>query len=74
MGCIKEVKYPRWIINIVVERSQIKKVRDYIDFTYLCDASLPDSYPLTLINKLASRSTSYELLLLMDAFGEYNQS
>lgn len=72
-GFIREIKYPRWISNIVMVKKSEGTWRMCIDFTSLNKFCPKDSYPLPLIDQLIDRSTGYELLSFMDAYSGYNQ-
>lgn len=46
MGMIRDVKYPRWLANVVVVLKKNDKWRVCVDFTDLNKACLKDAFPL----------------------------
>lgn len=72
-GFIREVKYPRWLANIVMVKKVVGGWKMCIDFTSLNKFCPKDSYPLPLIDQLINKSTGYELLSFLDAYSGYNQ-
>lgn len=72
-GFIREVKYPRWLANIVMVKKALGEWRICIDFTSLNKFCPKYSYPLPLIDQLIDTSTGYKLLSFLDAHSGYNQ-
>lgn len=73
MGFIKEVRYPKWLANIVVVRKSPTKWRMYRDYIDLNKACSKDLYPLPDLNKTMDVTTGHELLSFIDAFSGHNQ-
>ena len=46
VGFIREVKYPKWLANVVVVPKKVSKWRVCMDYTYLNEASPKDNFPL----------------------------
>lgn len=72
-GFIREVKYPRWLSNIVMVKKPDGRWRICVDFTNLNLACPKDSYPLPSIDVLVDRSVGYKMLSFMDVYSGYNQ-
>ena len=49
-GFIREVYYPEWLANVVLEKKANGKWRICMDFTDLNKACLKDSFPLSRID------------------------
>ncbi|XP_064992488.1 uncharacterized protein LOC135629222 [Musa acuminata AAA Group] len=72
-GFITEVKYPRWLSNIVLFKKHNGSWRMCVDYTDLNRACPKDCYPLPRIDQLVDATIGYELLTFMDTFLGYNQ-
>ena len=72
-GFIKEVFYPDWLANVVMEKKSNGKWRMCVDFIDLNKAYPRDSFPLPRIDQLVDSTTEHKLLSFMDAFSRYNQ-
>ena len=51
-GFIREVKYPKWLANVVVVPKKGGKWRVCVDYTDLNKACLKDSFPLPRIDQI----------------------
>ena len=56
---IKELFYPRWLVNIVVVKKKSGKWRVCVDFTDLNKACLKDPFPLSRIDQLVDATTGH---------------
>lgn len=68
---IYEVKYTKWISNIILVNKASRKWRIYVCYTNLNKAYAKDSYPLTNIKKLVDNLFRYKLPSLMDGYSWY---
>jgi len=57
VGFIREVKYPKWISNIVPIKKKNGQVRVCIDFRDLNEACLKDDFPLPITELLIDSTT-----------------
>ena len=73
VGFIREVYYPDWLANVVMDKTANRKLRMCVDFTDLNRACPKDSSPLPRIDTLVDSTVRHELLSFMDAFSRYNQ-
>ena len=72
-GFIREVKYPKWLANVVVVPKKGGKWRVCIDYTDLNDAYPKDSFPLPRIDQIVDASSGHGMLSFLDAFSGYHQ-
>ena len=72
-GFIREVKYPKWLANVVVVPKKGGKWRVCVDYTNLNDACPKDSFPLPCIDQIVDASIGHGMLSLLDAFSGYHQ-
>ncbi|XP_057452759.1 uncharacterized protein LOC130744604 [Lotus japonicus] len=72
-GFIREVKYPTWLVNVVMVKKANGKWRMCTDYTDLNKHCPKDSYPLPNIDKLVDRASGFGMLSLMDAYSGYHQ-
>ena len=56
---IKELFYPRWLVNIVVVKKKSGKWRVCVDFTDLNKACLKDPFPLSRIDQLVDATAGH---------------
>ncbi|XP_064950571.1 uncharacterized protein LOC135611986 [Musa acuminata AAA Group] len=70
---ISEVRYPRWLSNIVLVKKPNGSWRMCVDYTDFNRACPKDCYPLPRIDHLVDATVGHELLTFMDAFLGYNQ-
>ena len=72
-GFIREVKYPKWLANVVLVKKSNGKWRVCVDYTDLNKACPKDCYPLPNIDLLVDATSGFPLMSFMDAFSGYNQ-
>ncbi|KAJ0548844.1 putative nucleotidyltransferase, Ribonuclease H [Helianthus annuus] len=70
---IREVKYPRWLANVVVVQKKNGKWRVCVDFTDLNKACPKDPFPLPHIDSMVDATAGHELLTFMDASSGFQQ-
>ena len=73
VGFIKEVKYPKWLANVVVVPKKGSKWRVCVDYTDLNDACPKDSFLLPRIDQIVDASFGHGMLSFLDAFQGYHQ-
>ena len=69
---IREVYYPKLLVNVVMVKKANGKWRMCVDFIDLNKVCPKDSYPLPCIDLLVDSTTGHQLLSFMDAFSGYN--
>ena len=72
-GMIREVKYPKWLANVVVVQKKNGKWRVCVDFTDLNKACPKDPFPLPHIDSMVDATVGHELLTFMDALSGFQQ-
>jgi hypothetical protein len=72
-GFITEIKYPSWLVNVVMVKKANGKWRMCVDFTDLNKACPKDPYPLPSIDRLIDGASGYRTLSFMDAYSGCNQ-
>ena len=72
-NAIREVQYPTWLSNTVVERKKNRKWRICVDFTDLNKACSNDSFLLPRIDQLVDSTSNHGRLSFIDAFQGYHQ-
>lgn len=72
-GFIEPVKFPTWIVNVVLVKKINGKWRMCVDYSDLNKACPKDFYPLPNIDQLINATAGNEMLSFMDAFSGYNQ-
>ncbi|MFS7992507.1 putative nucleotidyltransferase, Ribonuclease H [Helianthus anomalus] len=70
---IREVKYPRWLANVVVVQKKNGKWRICVDFTDLNKACSKDPFPLPHIDSMVDATAGHELLTFIDASSGFQQ-
>ena len=70
---IREVKYPKWLANVVVVSNKGGKWRVCVDYTDLNEACPKDGFPLPRIYQIVDASTGHGMLSFLDAFSGYHQ-
>ena len=70
---IREVKYPKWLANVVVVPKKGGKWRVYVDYMDLNDTCPKDSFPLPCIYQIVDASAGHGMLSFLDAFSGYHQ-
>ena len=72
-GFIREVKYPEWLVNVVVVPKQEGKWRVCVDYTNLREACPKDSFPLSRIDQIVDAIAGRGIPSFLDAFSGYHQ-
>ena len=72
-GFIREVRYPKWISNIVIVLNKSGQIHVWVDFRDLNDVCLNDDFPLPIIKIMVDTTTGHEALSFMDGLSGYNQ-
>ena len=72
-GMIREVKYPKWLANVVVVPKKNGKWRVCVDFTDLNKACPKDPFPLPHIDSMVDATAGHEMLTFMDASSGFQQ-
>ena len=67
------MKYPEWLVNVVVVPEKGGKWRVCIYYTDLNDACLNDSFPLPRIDQIVDASAIDGMLSFLDAFSSYHK-
>ncbi|KAM0070937.1 putative nucleotidyltransferase, Ribonuclease H [Helianthus debilis subsp. tardiflorus] len=70
---IKEVKFPRWLANVVVVQKKNGKWRVCVDYTDLNKACPKDPFPLPHIDAMVDATAGHEMLTFMDASSGFQQ-
>ena len=73
VGFIREIKYPKWLANVVVAPKKGGKWRVCVDYTDLNGACPKDSFLLPRIDQIVDASVGHEILSFLDAFSRYHQ-
>ena len=68
-----EVKFPRWLANVVVVQKKKGKWRVCVDFTNLNKACSKDPFPLPHIDSMVDATAGHEMLTFMDASSGFQQ-
>ena len=68
VGFIREVKYPKWLANVVVISKKGDKWRVCLDCTYLNEECSKDSFPLPRIDQIVDASAGHGMLSFLDTF------
>ena len=72
-GFIREVKYPKWLANVVVVPKKGGKWRVCVDYINLNESCLKDSFPLQRIDQIVDVAVGHEILSFLDVFSGYHQ-
>ena len=72
-GFIGEIKYQKWLANVVVVPKKDSKWIVCVDYTYLIQACPKDSFPLPRIDQIVDTSAGHGMLSFLDAFSRYHQ-
>ncbi|KAJ0539151.1 putative nucleotidyltransferase, Ribonuclease H [Helianthus annuus] len=70
---IREVKYLKWLANVVVVQKKNEEWRVRVDFTDLNKACPKDPFPLPHIDSMVDATAGHELLTFMDASSGFQQ-
>ena len=68
VGAIKEVFYPKWLVNTVVVKKKMEKWRMCVDFTDLNRACPKDPFPMSRIDQLVDVTVGHPQMSFLDAF------
>ena len=72
-GFIREVKYSKWLVNVVVVPKKGGKWRVCVDYTDLNDVCPKDSFSLPRIDHIVDASSGHGMLSFLDSFSGYHQ-
>ncbi|KAI3812676.1 hypothetical protein L1987_17388 [Smallanthus sonchifolius] len=72
-GMIREVKFPKWLANVVMVQKKNGKWRVCVDYMYLNKACPKDPFPLPHIDSMVDITTGHEILTFMDASSGFQQ-
>ncbi|KAI3810642.1 hypothetical protein L1987_20263 [Smallanthus sonchifolius] len=64
---IREVKFPRWLANVVVVQKKNVKWKVCVDYTDLNKACHKDPFPLPHIDSMVDTTAGHKMLTFMDA-------
>ena len=73
IGAIKEVFYPKWLVNTVVVKKKSGKWRVCVDFTDLNKVCPKDPFPLPRIDQLVDATVGHHSMSFLDTFQGYHQ-
>lgn len=71
-GFIEALKFPTWIVNVVLVNKSNGKCLVCIDYSNLNKACPKDFYPLPNIDQLIDATDGHALLSFMDAFSGFH--
>ena len=71
-GFIREIKYPKWLVNVVVVPKKGGKRRVYVDYMELNVAYPKDNFPLPRIDQIIDALAGYGMLSFLDTFSGYH--
>jgi hypothetical protein len=72
-GFIKEVKYPRWLVNIVPAMKKNGQVRVCVDFRDLNRTCPKDDFPIPITEMVVDATTGYGAMSFVDGSSGYNE-
>ena len=72
-GFIREVKYPKWLSNIVPVKKKNGQIRVCVDFRDLNKACPKDDFPIPISEILVDATMNHEIFSFMDGYSGYNQ-
>ena len=67
-GAIKEIFFPEWLVNTMVDKKKNGKWRVCVDFTNLNKACLKDPFPMPKIVRLVDATYKHPRMSFLDAF------
>ena len=73
VGFIIEVKYPKWLANVVVVPKKGGKWRVCVDYTDLNKACPKDSFPLPSIDQIVDAAAEHKILSFLEALFGYHK-
>ena len=71
---IREVQYPKWLVNVVLISKKGGKWCVCVDYTDLNEACPKDSFPLSHIDQIMDATVGHGILSFLDAFSRYHQT
>ena len=71
-GFIREVKYPKWMANVVVVPKKGGKWRVYVDYIDLNEACPKNNFFLPWIDQIVETIVGHGILSFLDAFSGYH--
>ena len=72
VGFIREVKYPKWLANVVVVPKKGSKWRVCTDYNDLNEACPKDNFPLSCIDQIVDFATDHGILSFLDPLSGYH--
>ena len=73
VGFIREVRYPTWIVNIILVKKNNGQISVCVDFRDLNNVFLKDELSLPIIELMVDATIGHEALSFMDGSSGYNQ-
>ena len=73
VGFIREVRYPTWIVNIILVKKNNGQISVCVDFRDLNNVFLKDELSLPIIELMVDATIGHEALSFMDGSLGYNQ-
>ena len=70
---IREIKYPKWLANVVVVPKKCGKWRVCVDYTDLNEVYPKERFPLPRIYQVVDPSVGHGMLSFLDSFSRYHQ-
>ena len=67
-GFLEVIKYPKWVANIVSVSKKDGKIRMFVDYRDLNQASPEDNFPLPYIDTLVDNMAKNSLFSFIDNF------
>ena len=71
-GFIREVRYPTWIVNIILVKKNNGQISVCVDFRDLNNVFLKDELSLPIIELMVDATIGHEALSFMDGSLKYN--
>ena len=73
VGFIEEIKYPKWLANIVPMKKRGGQIRICVDIRDLNKTCPKDEFPLPNVDILVDAAARHERFSFMDGYSGYNQ-
>ena len=70
---IRDVKYPRWIANVIVVQKKNGKWRVCVDYTNTNKACPKEPFPLPHIDIMVDATIGHEMLTFMEVMAGFQQ-
>ena len=74
VGFIEEIKFPKWLANIVLVKEKGRHIRIYVNFRDLNKAHSKGEFPLPNVVILVDATAGHEHFSFMDGYSGYNKS